>query len=117
MSFEKSGLYTLSYRLALDVESICLAFPKREEFLLAQQLRKAARSIAANYAEGYVRQELLPMDFRRFLIYSQGSCDETKHWIRLGADMNLIEAPTAQGLLDTCKRLTCMILPLARRRF
>ena len=51
--------------------------------------RNSSRSIVANYVEGYVRQTTSIKDHRRFMIYSQGSCDETKYWLELAKAIDL----------------------------
>ncbi|MBI2821313.1 MAG: four helix bundle protein [Acidobacteria bacterium] len=91
MSYKKSRIYQLGYHLALKVESLCRTFPKHEQFALAQQLRNSSRSVVANYVEGYVRQERFKPDHSRFLIYSQGSCDETKFWLELARDIGFLD--------------------------
>ena len=44
------------------------------------QIIRASDSIAANIAEGYGRYT--PADRKRFYIYSRGSLEETKSWLR-----------------------------------
>jgi len=53
----------------------------------------------ANYVEGYIRRDLLSNDYRRFLIYSQGSCDETKYWLELGKDKGVISKSDFDSVL------------------
>lgn len=85
MSYKKSRVYQLGYELVLQTGELCRNLPSHERYALAQQLHNSSRSVVANYVEGYIRQGLLAADYRRFLIYSQGSCDESKILARTGS--------------------------------
>ncbi len=110
MSYKKSKIYRLGFNQALVVEAACKKFPKHEQYSLAQQVRKSSRSIVANYVESYVRQKYFPADFRRFLTYSQGSCDETKYWLELARSIDLVDEATFDDLISKYERLSMMIL-------
>jgi four helix bundle protein len=49
------------------------------------QLRRASKSISANIVEGYGRRRY-KQEFVRYLIFAQGSCDETAEWLRYVGD-------------------------------
>lgn len=49
-------------------------FPKREHYGLAQQMRRAAVSVASNIAEGAARQS--DRDYAHFLVMARGSLAE-----------------------------------------
>lgn len=67
------------YKLALDVVVNAHAFaktlPLEEKYDLAPQIRRAAKSITANLAEGYGRYHYL--DNLKFLSNARGSLNET----------------------------------------
>ena len=48
-----------AYRLSLEVHRASLEFPRIEQSALADQLRRASKSICANLAEGFGRQRHL----------------------------------------------------------
>lgn len=81
----KKGFEDLNcYRLALDVlmnaHQVADALPVEEKYDLAQQLRRASKSISANIAEGYGRYHFL--DTLRFYSIARGSLNETlSHFI------------------------------------
>jgi len=116
MSYKHSDIYRKAFELAVKVEPVCRSFPRYEQFALAEQLRKASRSIGANYVEGYIRQDILPADHRRFLIYSQGSCDETRYWLDLGKAIRLISPEAYLELLPLCDSLSRMLVPMIRKQ-
>jgi len=117
MSYTKSSIYQEALQLALKIETACRAFPRHELYCLAEQLRRASRSIGANYVEGYVREGRLPNDHRRFLIYSQGSCDETKYWLVLAQHIGLMEERVFVELFSSCERLSKMLTGILKRSF
>src|SRR5882757_7480748 len=69
-------VFRRAYRLSLEVHRASLEFPRIEQFALADQVRRASKSICANLAEGFGRQQQSRPEFRRFLIMAVGSADE-----------------------------------------
>jgi len=53
---------------------------KKVQNTIGYQIIRASDSISANMAEGYGR--FTPADRKRFYIYSRGSFEETKSWLR-----------------------------------
>ena len=54
--FEDLEVFRRAYRLSLEVHRTSLEFPRIEQFALADQIRRASKSICANLAEGFGRQ-------------------------------------------------------------
>ncbi len=54
--FEDLKVFKLAYRLALEVHRASLGFPAVEQYGLADQVRRASKSICANIAEGIGKQ-------------------------------------------------------------
>ncbi len=116
MSYKKSKVYSLGFDLALRVEEVCQNLPGHERDSLAQQLRRASRSVVANYVEAFVRQRSFPKDHQRFITYSQGSCDETKFWLELAAATGLASKEIAGELLEGYIRVGKLLNPLLRKK-
>ena len=76
VSFEDLEVFQRAYRLSLEVHRKSLGFPSIEQRVLADQLRRASKSICANIAEGYGRQKRSKAEWKRFLWMAIGSCDE-----------------------------------------
>jgi four helix bundle protein len=114
MSYRKSAIYQEAFALAVEVEKICRSFPRHEIYCLASQLRRASRSIGANYVEGYVRQAL-KVDQRRFLVYSQGSCDETKYWLEVAKAIGLLDQEHFMAAFGRCEHVSIMLLAVLRK--
>ena len=53
---------------------------KKAQNTVGYQIIRSSDSIAANIAEGYGRYT--PADRKRFYLYSRGSLEETKSWLR-----------------------------------
>jgi four helix bundle protein len=115
MSYKNSSIYQLAYQLALNTEELCRTFPAHERYSLAQQLRNSSRSVVANFVEGYIRQGRLPFDHRGFLIYSQGSCDESKYWLEFGKDIGLVENKVFKELHSGYGRVSIALVSLIRK--
>ena len=72
-------------------------FPKKEDYGLTSQLRRAALSISANVAEAYGRYHTV--DKINFYYYSRGSVTETQNHIEYGKRVGYIPEEDAR-LLD-----------------
>jgi len=114
MSYRKSVIYQEAFALAVDVEKVCRSFPRHEVYCLGSQLRRASRSSGANCVEGYVRQGMRT-DQRRFLVYSQGSCDETKYWLELAQAIGLLNQDSFRALFGRCEHLSIVLTSTLRR--
>jgi four helix bundle protein len=99
-SFEDLEVYQRAYRLALELHKASLQFPKIEQFALADQIRRASKSVCANIAEGFARQRGSSADFHRFLILALGSSDEMKVWLSFCADLGYVSAADTKRMRD-----------------
>ena len=97
---ERLDVYRRAYALALTVHQKSLGFPEIERFALADQMRRASRSICANVAEGYSRQLQGGADWKRFLIQAIGSADEMQVWCSFARDLGYLDAVRA-GAMQT----------------
>ena len=88
---EDLEVFRRAYRLSLEIHRSSLAFPRIEQFALADQLRRASKSICANLVEGFARQSQSAAEYRRYLTVAIGSSDETQLWLRYCVDLGYIE--------------------------
>jgi four helix bundle protein len=97
-----------AYAAALDVSRLAKQFPAVEQYELARQLRRAARSIPANIVEGWgIRASSL--EFKRFLQIAIGSCDETRMWLDLSKDEGYISESDCAKAKDKYNRIGAML--------
>src|ERR1700721_774473 len=92
VSFEDLEVFQRAYRMSLEIHRQSLAFPQIEQRVLADQMRRASKSICANVAEGYSRQKRSKAEFKRFLQLAIGSSDE----MRVGCVMHSISATSTK---------------------
>lgn len=85
-SFEDVELWQLAHRWVLDIYRLTNQFPKQEVFGLTSQLRRAAVSVPANFAEGFAKLGLA--DKLRFYNIAQGSLEECRYYLILSRDLN-----------------------------
>src|SRR5947209_13956953 len=87
--FEDLEVFRRAYRLSLEVHRASLEFPRIEQFALADQVRRASKSICANIAEGFGKQRQSRSEFRRFIMMAIGSSDEMQVWTLYCRDLGL----------------------------
>jgi four helix bundle protein len=79
--FRDLKVYQKAFEISLDVHKTSLDFPKTEQYAgLADQMRRASKSICANIAEGYAKQQRSKPEFKRFLLMAIGSAHEMQVW-------------------------------------
>lgn len=84
-SFLDLDVYKLSYTLATDIFILSKTFPSSEKYSLTSQIIRSSRSVPANIAEGFGRR-IYPAEFKKFLVFSTGSLEETKVWLNFAKD-------------------------------
>jgi four helix bundle protein len=94
-SFEDLEVFQRAYRASLEVHKASLQFPKIEQHAMADQIRRASKSICANIAEGFAKQRRSSAEYRRYLLMAIGSADEMRVWVRYCLDLNYIDGATA----------------------
>jgi four helix bundle protein len=113
VSFEDLEVFRRAYRASLEIHRASLTFPAVEQRALADQIRRASKSICANVAEGYGRQKRSKAEFKRFLQMAIGSSDEMRVWVRYALDLGYIDEPTWQRWRDEYQAITRMLQVLA----
>ncbi len=91
-SYRDLKVFQRSYKLALELHKASLLFPKMEQYVLGDQIRRSSRSICANIAEGFMRQCGSKAEWKRFLIMSLGSAEETIMWMNFARDLGYVES-------------------------
>ena len=72
--FESLLIWQKSMDFGEEINKLADEFPKKEEFNLSSQVRRAVDSIALNISEGSIGQS--PAEYRRFMGYSIRSLTE-----------------------------------------
>jgi four helix bundle protein len=84
--YERLEVYQRSFALLKPVHQIVMSFPDYEKFDLASQIRRAAKSVPANIAEGYAHKTS-PKEFGRYLTIALGSANEVKLHFKVAAEL------------------------------
>jgi hypothetical protein len=57
--FEELDVFQRAYKLSIEIHHVSLIMPKIEQFDLASQIRRASKSICANFGRRLWKAELL----------------------------------------------------------
>src|SRR5713101_9098393 len=110
-TYKDLDVFQLSYQLALKISKVARSFPGPEQFELARQLRRAARSIPANIVEGWAKRSS-PAEFKRYLQIAIGSCDECKLWLEMSQDEGFLNAAECSLLTNKFNVVGAMLKSL-----
>ncbi|GIZ54150.1 four helix bundle protein [Noviherbaspirillum aridicola] len=113
--FEDLDVFQRAYKLSLEVHRVSLEMPAIEQGALADQIRRASKSICANLAEGFGKQAQSKAEFKRFILFSIGSADEMRVWIRYCVDLGYIDQTTWQHWRDEYEDIAKMLQGLWRK--
>jgi four helix bundle protein len=112
--FEDLAVFRRAYRVSLEVHRASLEFPRTEQWALADQIRRASKSVCANLVEGFGRQAWSKSEFRRFLMMATGSADEMQVWTMYCRDLGYIGADVAERWQNEYREIARMVQGLSR---
>jgi four helix bundle protein len=108
-SFEDLEVFQRAYRISLDLHRASLQLPKIEQRGLADQIRRASKSICGNIAEGFGKQRRSSAEFKRFLLMAIGSADEMQVWLRYCSDLEYMDRETCEHWRDEYRQIARML--------
>lgn len=88
MPFHKLIVWQKSLQLVKLIDTCTSKFPKREQYVLTDQMRRAVLSISSNIAEG--SQRGTQKDFAYFLLIAKGSTTELLSQIFVAYELGYI---------------------------
>jgi four helix bundle protein len=113
-AFEDLEVFQRAYKLSLEIHRASLTMPAIEQYALADQLRRASKSICVNLAEGFAKQSYSTAEFKRFLQMSIGSADEMRVWTRYCHDLGYVDQATWLRWRDEYQEIAKMLQGLYR---
>ena len=113
-SFEDLEVFQRAYTISLEIHKTTMEFPQREQYGMADQIRRASKSICANISEGFAKQRYSSSEFKRYLMIATGSSDEMRVWLRYCLDLEYITEDTWIRWRDEYKEISKMIQGLYR---
>jgi four helix bundle protein len=84
------------------------------KWALADQIRRASKSICANLAEGFGRQAVSKPEFRRFVTMALGSADEMQVWTLYCRDLGYVDSDVAERWRGAYREIARMLTALYR---
>ena len=96
-TFKDLVVWRRGFRLGLDVYCATRSFPPDERFGLVAELRKTARSVVYNIAEGHRRRSTA--EYVRFLSIASASGAELETQLLLARDLGYFAGKQAEELL------------------
>ena len=114
-TYKDLDVYKRVYGLSIEIHHFSLQLPKHLQFDLADQIRRASRSIPSNIAEGYSRNKSIA-DKINFLTTALGSNEEMLFNLEFIKDSKIADKKVVQKFCEEyiiCgKQLTQLIKSL-----
>ena len=112
-TFENLDVFQRAYRISLKIHRVSLKLPKIEQFGLAEQMRRASKSIPSNLAEGHGKR-ISSAEFNRYIQVAIGSADEMRVWLRYCFDLGYIDESDWQHWKAKYHEITKMLNGLSK---
>ncbi len=107
---EDLDVFQRAYRLSIELHRASLSFPKIEQFGdLADQLRRASKSVCSLIAEGAGRQQGSSREFGRYLTMAIGSAEETRLWCAYCFDLGYADSECVERWRNECGHVIRML--------
>ena len=101
--FSEMPVWKLAMEVAEDVYIITNELPKKEDYGLTSQIRRASVSVSANIAEAFGRST--SPDKNKFYDYSRGSAFETKSLLIYGNKVGYFETESTQQIIEKLSKI------------
>ena len=111
--FEKLNIWIESRKFVKEIYLVLKKFPQNEQYVLGDQIRRAAISIVLNIVEGSAKKS--DKDFTRYLRISIGSLNEVVAGLYLSLDLGYINQEEFQKLYDFTHKLSAMIQAMIKK--
>lgn len=98
MISKTNPLYVKADLLPKSIYKLTQKFPKDEMYGLTSQIRKSSLSVVLNIIEGFARNS--PNEYRRFLLISFGSLEETRYSIEFAKHLNYIKEDELKEIIN-----------------
>jgi four helix bundle protein len=102
-TFEELEVWKKAHRFVLGIYKLSSRFPGDERFGLTSQLRRAAVSVPANIAEGFIKRG--KSDKTRFYNISEGSVEECRYYLILARDLGFADTTELMKDLEEVSRM------------
>ena len=107
-NFRELKIWQRSIEFVVEVYELVKQFPVDERYGLTSQLKRCSVSIPSNISEGAGRNT--NAQFKHFLEYSMGSCNEAITQLELAFRLNFITEAQRNKTVDEAYQIYKMIL-------
>src|SRR5271165_986576 len=105
---EDLDVFRRAYQLSLQLH-------RASEYAgLADELRRASKSVCGLIVEGSGRQAASPKEFARYLMMAVGSAEETRLWLRYALDLGYLPPEQAEHWREEVAHVIRMLQGLKR---
>lgn len=105
--FEKLEVWKRTHKFILTIYKLTKSLPSEEKYLLVDQLRRSASSIATNIVEG--NEKKTKKEFIQFLYTAKASLAETKYHLLLARDLKYIDILPYTNLIEESNSIGKML--------
>lgn len=106
-SFTQLRLWQGARVLAVEIYKFTENFPSLEQFGLTSQIRRSSVSVAANIAEGFLRNTA--KEKLNFYSMALGSLTETQSHAYIASDLDFLTNEQLDGIINSATELSKMI--------
>ena len=103
--FEDVLVWKKAHAWVLAIYKYSEGFPKYELYGLTSQLRRAAVSVPANFAEGFKKRTRA--ENLRFYNIAQGSLEESRYYLILSKDLGYGDSDNLKVMVEEVSRMLC----------
>jgi four helix bundle protein len=107
-------VYKKAFDVACALTESSKTFPREETYSLTDQMRRACRSVCANFAEGW-RKRCYEAAFIAKLVDSEGEAAETQVWIQFAVKCGYLTPATGELHFRACDEIIRMLVAMRLR--
>ncbi|MFH1335588.1 MAG: four helix bundle protein [Candidatus Zixiibacteriota bacterium] len=111
-NFQNLRVWQKSVNLIAELDSLLNDLPRKEQYSLGEQLRRASLSISCNIAEGSGRKSKKEAGY--FYNVAKGSVYETVSLMEVIKNKGYINITEHKRIYDTCEEITRMLSGLMK---
>ena len=112
MDFTDLDAWKVGMKLVEEVYTITGEFPREEEYVMKQQMRKCASSILANIAEGFGRTGAGDKAYKYTI--SRGECDELRAFFYMSIKLKRTTPERAKNALTLVRKVAKLVTGLIK---
>ncbi|MFH7024402.1 MAG: four helix bundle protein [Heteroscytonema crispum UTEX LB 1556] len=104
-------VYQMAFDAAMQIFEVSKKFPAEEKYSLTDQIRRASRSVCANFAEAW-RKRRYEAAFIAKLSDSEAEAAETQTWIEFAVQCNYLDVETGRDLYRAYNSILGMLVTM-----